>query len=211
MGKLTSSVLVTTAVLALTASVAAASPGASAARTWTVKPGGSITGTALNPTLKDTATGTSLTCKTLNAAGKAKSGSGLTGTGIASLTSISFKTCTGPAGITFTVTPGHLPWKLNANSYNAATGVTKGVITGAHGSLSGPGCSAVVDGTSATAGNGTVAGTYTNSKHQLKTLTTGGNLHIYKVSGCFGLIRDGDPATLSGTATITPAQTITSP
>lgn len=211
MRKLTGGIPVTAAALALTASLGAASPNAGAAGTWTVKPGGSIKATAANPILRDAVTGTTLTCKTLTASGKARSGSGLLGTGIASITSVTFTTCTGPAGLTFTVTPGHLPWKLNAKSYDTATGVTKGTITGAHGALSGPGCSAVVDGTSATADNGTVEGTYTNSNHELKTLTTGGNLHIYHVSGCFGLIRDGDAATLKGTATVTPGQTITSP
>ena len=152
-----------------------------------------------------------LTCKTFTASGTAKSGSGLPGKGIASIAKVAFNTCTGPLGLSFTVTAAHLPWSLNANSYNASTGVTKGVITGAHATLSGSGCSAVVDGSSATGNNGTVAGTYTNSKHQLKTLTTGGNLHIYDVNGCFGLIANGDTATLSGTATISPAQTITSP
>ncbi|HLX47711.1 MAG TPA: hypothetical protein VKS82_05225 [Streptosporangiaceae bacterium] len=211
MHKLMGAVPVSAAALALTAGLGAASPNGGASGTWTVQPGGSIKATASNPTLKDAVTGTTLTCKTLTASGRAKPGSGLSGTGIASITSVTFTTCTGPAGLTFNVTPGHLPWKLNAKSYDAATGVTKGTITGAHGALSGPGCSAVVDGTSATADNGTIGGTYTNSSHELRTLTMGGNLHIYRVSGCFGLIRDGDAATLKGTASVTPGQTITSP
>jgi hypothetical protein len=212
MRKLTGSVLLTTAAVTLTLGLSAPTSFATTAvKTWTVKPGGSITGVAKNPKLTDTATGTVLTCTTLNAAGTAKAGSGLSGTNIASITSVTFKTCTGPLGLTFTVTTAHLPWELSAKSYNAATGVTRGIITGGHASLSGSGCSAVVDGTSATADNGSIAGTYTNGTHKLKTLTTGGNLHIYDVSGCFGLIANGDAATLSGSATITPAQTITSP
>ena len=42
-------------------------------------------------------------------------------------------------------------------------------------------------------------------------LTTGGNLHVFNVSGCAGLINSGDATTFSGTYTVTPAQTITSP
>ena len=43
-------------------------------------------------------------------------------------------------------------------------------------------------------------------------LTTGGNLHVWNVSsGCAGLINSGDPTTFSGTYTVTPKQTITSP
>ena len=112
-------------------------------------------------------------------------------------------------GLTFTVTPGHLPWKLNAVSFSS--GVTHGTITGIHATLKGSGCSAVVDGTGASKNNGKVAVTYTNSTHKLKVLTTGGNLHIYKVSGCLGLINSGDPSTFSAAYTITPGQTVTSP
>lgn len=98
MHMLTGGILVTATALAQTASRGKASPDVAVTGTWTVKPGGSITGTASNPTLKDAVTGTTLTCKTLTASGKAKLGSGLPGTGIASITSVSFTTCTGPAG-----------------------------------------------------------------------------------------------------------------
>jgi hypothetical protein len=201
----------TAATIVLASALAAAPALATTAAGWSVKPGGSITGTAAKPTLKDTNTGTVLTCATMKAAGKAKSGSGLSGTKLAEITSVSFTNCSGPLSLTFTVTTAHLPWYLNATSYTASTGVTEGIITGAHATLSGPGCSAVVDGTSATADDGTVAGTYTNSTHTLKTLTTGGDLHVYDVDGCFGLVKSGDAATLSGSAPISPAQTITGP
>jgi hypothetical protein len=46
---------------------------------------------------------------------------------------------------------------------------------------------------------------------QLTVLATGGNLHIYNVSGCFGLINSGDTATFGGSYQITPKQVITSP
>jgi hypothetical protein len=134
---------------------------------------------------------------------------GLSGTSIASITSISFSNCTGPLGLTFTVKAGHLPWHLNAVSYS--NGVTHGTITGIHATLTGPSCSAKVDGTSGTANNGKVSATYTNSTGVLKILTTGGNLHIYSVSGCAGLIHSGDASTFSGSYTVSPKQKITSP
>ena len=64
-----------------------------------------------------------------------------------------------------------------------------------------------------TAGSkGKVKVTYTNSSGKLKVLTTGGNLHVFNVSsGCGGLINTGDPTVFSGTYTISPKQTITSP
>jgi len=42
-------------------------------------------------------------------------------------------------------------------------------------------------------------------------LAKGGNLHIYEVSGCFGLINSGDGSTYSAVNAVSPAQTITSP
>lgn len=45
----------------------------------------------------------------------------------------------------------------------------------------------------------------------LKLLTTGGNLHFYRVRGCAGLLGSGDPATLSATFAVSPKQAITSP
>lgn len=181
---------------------------AMAATTWTVSPGGSISGTAGTTTLTDTGTGSKLTCTSSSTSGTVKSGSGLSGAGIGSISSLTFSGCTG-FGFSFTVTTSHLPYALNANSFSS--GVTTGTITGIHASVSGPGCSAVVDGTSATGNNGSVTATYTNSSGALKVLTTGGNLHIYNVSGCLGLLRSGDAATFSGTYTVTPRQTITSP
>jgi hypothetical protein len=209
MRKLIGSGVVATAAVALTASLGVASSGASTASTWTVKPGGSITGKASKPALKDTATGTVVTCQTMTTAGTAKSGSGLTNP-LGKVTSVTFTNCTGPGSIALTVqasaSKAH-PWKLDALTYS--NGVTHGKLTGITGSLSGSGCTATVAGTTSTT-PGTVNGTYTNSTHILKA--SGGNLHIWNVSsGCLGLAHNGDPATLKGNVTITPGLTITSP
>jgi hypothetical protein len=101
---------------------------------------------------------------------------------------------------------------VNLLSYNSATGVAAGSISHIQIKMSGAGgCRAVIDGTSGTAGDGIVKFTYANSTARLKTLTTGGSLHFYNVSGCLGLFRTGDPAILSATFTLSPKQTITSP
>jgi len=102
----------------------------------------------------------------------------------------------------------HFPWHLNAVSFSS--GVTTGTITGIHATLTGPSCSAVVDGTGATANNGKVTVKYSNSTGKLTT-TGAGNLHIYNVSGCAGLIGNGDGSSFKGSYAISPKQTITSP
>jgi len=209
MRKLIGTGLVATAAVALTVSLGAASSGASIATTWTVKPGGSITGKASKPALKDTATGTVVTCQAMTTAGTAKSGSGLTNP-LGKVTSVTFTNCKGPGSVALTVTASASkahPWTLDALTYSQ--GVTHGKLTGITGSLSGSGCTATVAGTKSTT-PGTVNGTYTNSTHILKA--SGGNLHIWNVgAGCLGLAHNGDPATLKGNVTITPGLTITSP
>jgi hypothetical protein len=194
------------ATAALTVGLAA-SPALAA--TWTVKPGGNFTATAGQTKLTDTKTKAVLTCKSSKSTGTLKKGKGLPGAGIGSIKTQTFSNCKGPLGLTFTVKTSHLPWKLNAVSFK--NGVTTGTITGIHATLSGPACSATVDGTGASANNGKVKVTYTNSTGKLKVLTTGGNLHVYNVSGCAGQINNGDPTTFSGTYTVSPKHTITSP
>jgi hypothetical protein len=88
--------------------------------------------------------------------------------------------------------------------------VTTGTITGLEATVSGTGCSATIAGTSATT-TGTVRATYTNSTGVLKVLPTGGTLHAYNVSGCFGLINNGDPISMSASYKVAPKQTMTSP
>lgn len=197
-------------VLALSAGSAFAATNSGTAATWTVTPGGTITAKAGTTTLKDTKTGSVLTCTSSSGKGTAKHGSGLPGADIASITALSFNNCTGPLSLTFTVKTAHFPWKLNAMSYNASKGVTTGTITGIHATLSGPSCTATVDGTGATANNGEVTATYTNGTGKLAT-TGAGNLHIYNVKGCAGLINSGDGSSFKGSYTVSPKQKITSP
>ena len=71
------------------------------------------------------------------------------------------------------------------------------------------GCSFVIDGTRGGASDGMVTFTYSNRTHQVKT--SGGNLHIFTVTGCAGLVAHGDPVSLTASFTLAPAQSITSP
>jgi len=205
-----SGIVAGTAAALLIGASAAPALGA-AAPTWTIKPGGKAIAKAGQTTLEDTKTKVVLTCKSSSAKITLKKGKHLAGAGIGSITAVSFNSCTGPLGISFTVKSSNLPWKLNALSYNKKTGVTTGTITGIHSSLSGTSCSAVVDGTGAKKDNGTVRVTYSNKTHKLTVLTTGGNLHIYDVNGCLGLIANGDPTTYTAINAVSPNQTITSP
>jgi hypothetical protein len=195
-----------TAVPAALALGLAAGP-ASAATTWTVSPGGPVTGHAGPTQLKDTTTKeAAINCASSSARGTLRSGSGLPGTGLGSLTAVSF------SGGCYTLTAGHLPWHVNAGSYSAGTGATTGTITGIHLAFTDPGfCDFAADGTSATAGDGTVHFEYSNRTSKLRILPTGSNLHIYHVNGCGGVFHDGNAAALSGTYVITPPQAITSP
>ena len=182
---------------------------ATAAATFTVKPGGAVTASG-SAQVKDTKTGTVAKCTSLKLSATLKKGSGLAGAKIGSITgpSTAFSGCS-IGSIAVKVTAKGFPWHLNATSYSS--GVTHGTITGIDLAASATGCSAVLDGTAAGANNGRVAVTYTNSTGVLKILGTGGNLHDWAVSGCLGLINNGDPEVASGSTKVSPTQTITSP
>jgi hypothetical protein len=192
--------------LSLALGVTAAS--ATTAVTWTVSPGGSITASGSGQ-VKDTKTGTIAKCTSIKVTkATIKKGTGLKGAGLGTISASTFTGCT-IATISVTVATANLPWKLNATSYNATTGVTTGTLTGVQLDASAPGCSATLEGTTAT--NGKIKVTYTNSSGVLKLIGTGGNLTDEDVSGCFGLVNNGDPEDASGSLTVTPKQTITSP
>jgi hypothetical protein len=197
------------AVLAATLGVTAAL----AATTWTVKPGGASTATGMKVVFTDRKTRSNWTCQSVTVTGKLKSGSGLSGSGAGSISAVTFVMCTNPLGVTsrvtFQVTATDLPWHINFSSYG--NGVVTGSISHLQMQLLGPGCSAVLGGTSATASDGHVRFSYTDSTGRLKTFTTGGNLHFYNVTGCAGLWNTGDPLTISGSFTLSPKQRITSP
>ena len=196
---LTKSTLV--AGVAVAAAVGFAASPASAASTWTVTGGGSFTAKATSPTLTDSSTGTQLKCTSSTASAAATNGTGLSGTGIASISAVAWTSCSGPLGITFAVTAQGLPWTVNATSYSG--GVTTGTLTGVKAHISGLGCTADFGG--ATSGStATLNVSYSNSTHTLSV--SGGNLHAYNVSGtCLGLINTGDAATYTASYVLSPA------
>jgi len=189
----------------------AAAP-AFAATTWTVKPGGAMTGTAGTTTVTDTTAKASVTCTSSIATGKLKTGSHLAGAGIGTVTSLAFKDCMA-LGVTVSAKiTGKMP--LNAIKFTS-TKVAKMTITKIHGSFSvSTLCSATIDGTSATAHNGTVSANFSNATDTLKVLTTGSTLKLYNVSGSgcsLGNIKNGDSINFTGSYKLKPKQTITSP
>lgn len=182
-----------------------------AASTWTIRPGGAVAATSGKVVVKDTTTGASLACSPSTASGRLNSGSGLPGAGIGSITTAAAYRCPSPS-TSFKLTPHGLPWRLNLTSYDRDTGVARGTISGLQFALSSEvGCSAVLNGTSGTAPDAVVAVSYSDKTGTLTILRAGGTLHWYHVSGCLGVVKDGDPATLSATYTLSPKQDITSP
>jgi hypothetical protein len=101
--------------------------------------------------------------------------------------------------------------KYSVNGASYSSGVTHGTISKIHFAISSSECNAIIDGTGATAHNGKVKITYTNSTGVLKILTKGSTLHVYKVQGCLGAISNGDAGTISSAFKLTPKQKITSP
>ena len=74
-----------------------APPAAAAAKTWTIRPGGTITATAGKTTLADTPTGSMIPCASSRMSGTLKASSGLPGAGIGSVTTAVYSSCsTGP-------------------------------------------------------------------------------------------------------------------
>jgi hypothetical protein len=197
---------VLTAAVALLAVVLGAGPAASST-TWTVTPGGQFTGNAGTTTLKDTTTGSAITCARSSLAGMLKGGSGLRGAGIGSITSGGFTSCstTFPTMITLR----GLPWHINVTAYT--DGVVHGTISHLGITVSMVDCSFEIDGTAAGASDGIARFSYSDATAKLKVLPTGGNLHIYQVIHCLGLVHTGDAATYTASYAISPAQTITSP
>lgn len=192
----------------------AATPSFATTPTWSVTPGGSFTGTQSGSfTLADTTTGNSIVCTHTKAAGTLKTGTRLSGTGIGSITSISFTSCTGLGGLTLTISTRGLPWTLNADTYNGALdgGTTTGTLNGIHVKITGTGCSATVNGSSVSATDGQTQIHFHNSLSKLKIRDTASNLHFYKVTGCGSMIANGDAVTFSSAYRVSPGQTITSP
>jgi hypothetical protein len=193
--KLAGATATVAAVVALGAGVALAAP------TFTVTNGGTnLPATQVgSSTLVDGSS--TLTCTGGTGKVTAANGTGLSGTGLATLSSVTFSGCTGPFSITFTVTPVGT-WSLNAA--NSAGGTTTGTITNVDAKLSGTLCTAEV--------TGTVDASYVNSTGTL-TVSPDGSLLTVKSASCLGVLNKGDVVKYNGKDKLnnTPYISISSP
>jgi hypothetical protein len=191
------------------AAAAAIGLGATAAlattATLTVKvtKGGSYTAKSSSTVLTDH--GVSVTCSSSKASGSVptKSYKGSTPITVGTSAKLSFSGCSGPLG-KVTVKVHSLPYKVTVDSKTNSKGQTDGIITGANTSVSMTGCSFAV--------TGSAPGYYTNGKHTLTLTPTLPNkalnkaqLTISKVSGCAGLVSNGDHPTYKSTYTLSRA------
>lgn len=190
--------LVTTAVIA--------GPVAAEEATWSVDPGGPISGSAGETLLEIQESGIQLTCISASVSAIAQSGTGLVNplVTIPDGPGIQFNDCQGPFGLTFVV--DHIgTWNLNAAVYDAATGVTSGTIDDIEANISGPGCEATV--------TGSVNVTFTNDTDVLAVQPDFTLLisFVDPENNCLGLINQDEHANFAGAFDITPGLTVTSP
>ncbi|MFI7384977.1 hypothetical protein [Streptomyces sp. NPDC049813] len=191
---------IATAALASALGLSISSASAGALATYTVTPGGTYTANATSPKLK--VGNTTLTCSTSQAKGKLKSGSGLAGAQIGTITSLTFSGCN-VAGIAFTVTTtatATTPFYINATGTTANH--IEGNISGINASISGTGCHATFV--------GTTTGYYENTSNSLNTIG-GGTLAAQSGASCLGLITGGAHADFTSKYVLTTTNTITSP
>ena len=176
---------------------------AALAATWTVSNGGTNLGATQsgNATMKDVTTSNTLTCTSGTAKVTIANGTGLSGTGIGTIPSITYGGCTGPLSISFSVTQVGT-WNLNASSYSG--GVTTGTVSNIDAKLSGLLCTAEV--------TGTASSTYTNSTGTL-AVSRDGNLLTVKSASCLGVLNKNDVVAYTGSDKLnnTPYVKITSP
>lgn len=145
------------------------------------------------------------TCGSSQDSGSVPNVTGSDGTPIGTITSADFHNCVLAGLFSLSVTTDGLPWNIDVVSQSGD--VVSGEIIGIGANISGAGCTARIAGPGDT-GDGSVPFTYDNGTGQM-TVGPGGNLTVFDVSGCFGLIADGDPAELLATYDITPPVQIT--
>lgn len=194
----------------MAAAVVAGSVPASAAPitpgSWTVSPGGAVTGSAGQTVFTIEESGVELLCSSSSA--QATLATSYAGSPAPLVTlpagTVHFEDCSGPFGLTFDVE--HIgDWVFNGDTYDSATGVAAGRLTDIEANLVGPGCFATV--------KGSVGGTYTNGTAKLATLRPSGvsDLLITRVdpaNNCFDLIKQGEHGVFDASYSISAAQTI---
>ncbi|WBB58761.1 hypothetical protein O7599_24495 [Streptomyces sp. WMMC500] len=183
------------------------SASATAQATWTVSPGGPFTAHSGNTQLE--VPNALLLCTDSDAVGTLKSGSGLDGAGIGSITNLTFTNCS-VAGVVFDVdTSVALPWELNVTGVDPANpDRVLGSISGIIAKISDPDgiCTATFAGPAGPTDEGEVTGYFDNATSQL--VVQDGDLTAHEAD-CLGIINDGDHAAFTGTYDVSPDQTIT--
>jgi hypothetical protein len=179
-----------------------------AATTLTVKvtgaaSSGAVTASSGTTTLKDTRNGDTLTCKSSSAKGTVKDQTtkGTAPVKVGTVTSTTFTTCTGPAGLSFTVKQNGT-WNLDITGTTSSKGVTSGGVTGVSATLTGTACTATV--------TGSAQGTYTNgTKPVLAFSPSAANPDKFalkiKSASCLGILDAGDTVQYTGSYSVTPA------
>ncbi|MFI6943453.1 hypothetical protein ACIBI4_29650 [Streptomyces sp. NPDC050418] len=191
--------LVAATAVAASFGLAATSASATSLAPWTVtgntNPDGRYTASAGLTTLTNVNTDAALQCSSATAEGELPNGTRTTDQ-VATIDGSTWTNCSGPAGITFSVS--HVgAWEINALSTNASGGVD-GNITNISANISGPLCSASV--------SGAVPATYDNAGHLIvhPDAASTSKLTISNVVGCFGLMNNGDQVVFDGTYNVAP-------
>lgn len=175
------------------------------AATLTVKVtnGGTYTASTTKTVLTDR--GVSVTCTGSKGSGSVptKTVTATSPVKVGTVASLSFSGCTGPLGAV-KVTVSALPYSIKVDSKTNSTGQTDGMITGVSTKVSMTGCSFNV--------TGSAPGFYQNSNHTLHltkklpiTPLNTARLTISNVSGCAGLIVNGDHPSYTSTYAVSRA------
>jgi hypothetical protein len=198
-------VLLGVAAAAAAVGLSAAPAMASTTLTATVTGGGSITATAKSTVLTDGPA--KVTCSTKGkTAASVATGSGKSGTykgasplKVGTTTKLTFNNCTGPLGSVSTK-PMSYPYLIKVDSKTTSKGITDGIIGPVKVGVSMTGCSFTV--------TGTAPGYFDNANHTLVVTNkvTGAlnkaQLTISGVSGCAGIVKNGQHPTYVGTYSI---------
>ncbi|WP_199430377.1 hypothetical protein [Qaidamihabitans albus] len=192
-----------TAGAAMGAAVAiAAAPAAAAQQSISVdnpNADGSFEASTNLVVLTDVTTGVSFDCSSSTSSGQIPSGSYTTPADVGDI-NVAFSGCNGPVG-SVTATPADEPYDLVIENFDAATGQSTGYVRDVNVHVSMFGCSFDV--------TGNAPGVYDNAAGTL-TMTSGGTLTPSNVSGCFGLVNNGDELSYEAVYDVTdPATPIT--
>lgn len=190
--------------------------------TWTFLPGGEITAFNVGDAGAVTDRGTVVTCTTSTVKVSAKSGSGLSGQDIGSISEMTLegndsdpsdsRCLSTPGGIFIRIMLRDLPWKFSVESYDPASGEVSGKVTGVKAGFQGSdGCSAEF--TAPGGGPGEVFVTYSNSEGTVRTDPTRFSLVATTLTGTCDpdLIAIGDGLAAAGIWEVQPKQEVTSP